>query len=100
MKDGVMIVNTARGPIICLDDLLSAMDEGKVVAAALDVVEFEPIEDPNHKLHQFDNLVITPHSAYYSVESSEQQHRLAAETVIQVLKGEMPYNIVHDTFND
>lgn len=95
MKDGVIIINTSRGSIICLDDLLEALETDKVKAAGLDVIEIEPITDSNSKVYQYDNLVITPHSAYNSVESSQNQHIMVAETVIKILKGELPSNVLN-----
>lgn len=94
MKDGVMIINTARGPIIKVHDLIAALESGKVMAVGLDVLEEEPIEQ-SHELLKFDNVVITPHSAYNSIESSAIQHKMVAETVIEVLEGGMPSNVVN-----
>ena len=58
MKDGVMIVNTSRGPIIAIDDLMEAVKEGKVKSAALDVVEGEPITVANHPLFETGELSV------------------------------------------
>ena len=58
MKDGVMIVNTSRGPIIAIDDLMEAVKSGKIKAAALDVVEGEPIVVPDHPLLKQDILYV------------------------------------------
>jgi D-3-phosphoglycerate dehydrogenase len=95
MKDGVIIINTARGPIIKIDDLLDALDSGKIRAAGLDVVENEPITDPSSRVLNYENLVITPHAAYNSVEASINQHTMVAETAVQVLNGKMPHNVVN-----
>ncbi|MEL7647252.1 MAG: C-terminal binding protein [Sedimentibacter sp.] len=95
MKDGVIIINTSRGPIISIDDLLEALKNKKVCAAGLDVVEIEPIKDPNCRIYNYENLVVTPHAAYNSVEASNNQHMKVAKTAVQVLNGEMPYNVVN-----
>lgn len=58
MKDGVMIVNTSRGPIIAIDDLMEAVKEGKVKSAALDVVEGEPITVANHPYLKLEELSV------------------------------------------
>lgn len=95
MKDGVMIINTARGPIVSQDALVAACKSGKVAAAGLDVVEKEPINDVNHPLYQCDNIIITPHVAYNTVEASDAQHIQACETAVVVLNGEVPFNRVN-----
>lgn len=96
MKDGVLIVNTARGPIINIYDLMEALESGKVKAAGLDVVEIEPIFDPESPVYKYDNLIINPHSAYNSVEASIEQHQKVAYSAIDVLvKNIMPYNAVN-----
>jgi len=95
MKDGVMIINTARGPIISQDALVAACKSGKVAAAALDVVEKEPINDVNHPLYQCDNIIVTPHVAYNTVEASDAMHIDAAKTAKVVMDGEVPVNRVN-----
>lgn len=96
MKDGVMIVNTARGPLIKLEDLLEGLKSGKVKAAALDVVETEPITDSNAELYNYENLIINPHTAYNSVEASIDLHQKIAYSAIDVLiKGIVPYNAIN-----
>lgn len=95
MKDGIIIVNTARGPIICEADLIEALKSGKVGAAGLDVVEFETITANDHPYASMDNVILTPHAAYSSVESTDDLHRKAAITAVTLCKGELPYN----TFN-
>ena len=96
MKDGVIILNTARGPIIKLDDLLEGLKSGKVVAAGLDVVETEPIKDPNAELYKYDTLIVNPHSAFNSVEAEYDQHAKVAQSAIDVVvKKIIPYNAVN-----
>lgn len=95
MKDGVMILNTSRGAIIALDDLVAALRSGKVAAAGLDVFEGEPITDLSHPMYQCETLVITPHMAYISVESSAVQHTEAAQAAVAVFRGDIPPNVVN-----
>ena len=63
IKDGVMIINTARGPLVVEKDLKDALNSGKVGGAALDVVSSEPIELENELL-KAKNCIITPHIAW------------------------------------
>lgn len=95
MKDNVMIVNTSRGPIISLDDLIEALRSGKVLAAGLDVLENEPLRNKDAEILKFDNVVITPHAAFNTIEATEELHRRVAETACNILKGEYPKNIVN-----
>lgn len=71
MKDGVMIINTARGQLIIEDDLLEAVKSKKVYAAALDVVATEPIGEDNVLLKE-KNIIITPHIAWATYESRKR----------------------------
>jgi D-3-phosphoglycerate dehydrogenase / 2-oxoglutarate reductase len=89
MKTGVMIINTARGPLIDEAALIAALDAGKVGAAALDVVANEPLAKDSPLLGR-DNVVLTPHTAFYSVEALQELQRKAAIDVARVLNGEPP----------
>jgi phosphoglycerate dehydrogenase-like enzyme len=89
MKNGVYIVNTARGKIIDQDALVNALKTGKVAAAGLDVFEDEPL-DPNNVLVSLDNVVLTPHLAASSEEAMERMAIQVAEGVLKVLIGEPP----------
>ena len=95
MKDGVMIVNTSRGSIIAIDDLMEAVKEGKVKSAALDVVEGEPITVANHPLFETGRIICSPHAAYNSVEAEQQMMEVLAQTATDVLNGKNPANIVN-----
>ena len=99
MKDGVYIVNTSRGPVVNTKDLMEALKSGKVKAAALDVLEEEPIFDKNFELYSFDQVIVNPHSAYNSAEAEYEQHKKVAETAIKVLlHDEVPYNTANKRF--
>jgi D-3-phosphoglycerate dehydrogenase len=89
MKDGVYIVNTARGRIIDQAALVEALKAGKVAGAALDVFEEEPL-DPDSPLASMDNVVLTPHLAASSEEAMRRMAVQVAEGVLKVLKGEAP----------
>jgi D-3-phosphoglycerate dehydrogenase len=89
MKKGAMIVNTARGPLIDEPALIAALDNGHLGGAALDVVASEPLPK-NSSLLGRDNLILTPHTAFYSVEALEELQTKCAADVARVLSGEPP----------
>ena len=89
MKKGALIVNTARGPLIDEPALIAALDSGQLGGAALDVVTNEPLPKDSPLLHR-DNVILTPHTAYYSVESLEELQTKCASDVARVLSGEKP----------
>ncbi|KML41269.1 C-terminal binding protein [Cytobacillus firmus] len=91
MKKNAVIINTARGPIIDEKALIEALEKGIIAGAALDVAEEEPISIDSPLLHM-DNVIITPHSAWYSEEAMVELRQKAAKNIVQVLKGEKtPY---------
>jgi D-3-phosphoglycerate dehydrogenase len=87
MKKGALIVNTARGPLIDEAALIAALDSGQLGGAALDVVAVEPLAKDSPLLGR-DNVIITPHTAFYSVEALEELQSKAASDVARVLSGE------------
>ncbi len=89
MKRGVLIVNTARGPLIDAAALVAALDAGQIGGAALDVLPIEPPE-PNSPLLHRDNVILTPHIGFYSVEALAELQTKAATDVARVLRGEQP----------
>ena len=88
VKQGAILVNTSRGPLIDLDALGEALQSGRLAAAALDVFDTEPI-DPA-RIEDIPNLIATPHMAYYSEEALQESQRKAATQVIKVLTGDQP----------
>ena len=64
MKSSAILINTARGPIIDEVALIAALQQGEIAAAGLDVIEKEPI-NPDSPLLQMDNVIVTPHNAWY-----------------------------------
>ncbi len=85
MKDGVRILNVARGPLLVDADLQAALDSGKVGGAALDVFQSEPITE--HPLFGYPNVVVTPHLGASTAEATDRAGYQAAEQVIAALTG-------------
>ncbi len=93
MKDGVMIINNSRGPLIVESDLRDALNSGKVAGAAVDVVSAEPISMDNPLLDAV-NCIITPHIAWAPKESRQRLMDLAVENLHAFLSG-APQNVVN-----
>ena len=92
MKDGVIIINSARGQLINEEALAAALKKGKVQAAGLDVVSEEPIKSTNPLL-KAPNCIITPHIAWASKEARRRLMDIAVDNVRQFLAG-TPANVV------
>ncbi|MCG8451819.1 MAG: D-2-hydroxyacid dehydrogenase [Spirochaetales bacterium] len=86
MKDGVIIINTSRGPLIVEQDLAEALETGKVYAAGLDVVSTEPIQKDNPLLGA-KNCFITPHIAWAPREARSRLMNIAVENLKGFLSG-------------
>jgi D-3-phosphoglycerate dehydrogenase len=99
MKQGAILVNTARGPIVSDDGLYRVLKDGWLGGAGLDDLEEEPAKlatwKPTHPLFTLDNVIITPHAAYYSEQSIATVRRFASEEVVRVLRGETPHSPVN-----
>ena len=93
MKDGVIILNNSRGPLIVEQDLADALNSGKVYAAGLDVVSTEPVKGDNPLLTA-KNCIITPHISWAPKESRQRLMDIAVENLNMFLKGE-PVNVVN-----
>lgn len=93
MKDGVMIINTSRGPLVVEQDLCDALNSGKVAGAAVDVVSAEPIAASNPLL-KAKNCIITPHIAWAPKESRTRLMKIAVENLAAYAAGK-PVNIVN-----
>ncbi len=93
MKDGVMIINDSRGPLIVEKDLREALDSGKVAGAALDVVSTEPIQADN-PLIGAKNVILTPHIAWAPKESRQRLMDIAAANLKAYVDG-APQNVVN-----
>lgn len=93
MKDGVLIVNNARGPLVNEADLAAALESGKVAGAALDVVSTEPIRGDNPLLHA-KNCILTPHISWAPIESRQRIMDCTVENAKAFLNG-TPTNVVN-----
>jgi len=93
MKPGAVIVNTSRGPVVDEAALAKALDAGQLAGAALDVLEMEP--PTSSPLFGRDNVILTPHTSFYSVEALEELQTKAAEEVVRVLSGQPPRSPVN-----
>ena len=89
MKKGAIIVNTARGPLLDEASLVAALDAGHLGGAGLDVVATEPLSKESPLLGR-SNVILTPHTAFYSVEALEELQTKCATDVAHVLSGERP----------
>jgi D-3-phosphoglycerate dehydrogenase len=93
MKPTAYLINTARGPIVDEAALARALDQKQLAGAALDVMEQEP--PANSPLFGRDNVILTPHTSFYSEESLVDLQTKAAEEVLRVLTGKPVRNPVN-----
>ena len=93
MRRGSVLVNTARGAVVNIDDLLAAFDAGTLDGAALDVLPVEP-PAPGHPILKHPRVLLTPHSAFYSVEAEKELRRKAAQNLIDWARSGRPRYVV------
>lgn len=93
MKDGVIIINTSRGPLVAEGDMVKALDSGKVGAYAADVVSIEPIA-PQNPLPKHERCLITPHIAWAPKAARERLMSIAVENLSAFSSGQ-PVNVVN-----
>lgn len=93
MRRGSILINTARGPVVDQEALIAALESGHLMGAGIDVFEREPLDDDRLRSHP--RVILTPHSAFYSVEGFIELRTKAAEEVRRVLQGEPPRNLVN-----
>lgn len=94
MKDGVIIVNTARGPVVDEADLVEAIRAGKVGGAGLDTFDNEPSINP--ELVAMENVILTPHIASATHEARYEYGKLAVEAILDTLSGQRPKHLVNE----
>lgn len=87
MKDGVILINTARGGLIDEKALMAGLDSGKIFAAGLDVNKTEPINDDSPLL-AYENIILTPHMGWGPVETRERLLHIGISNIQSFLKGE------------
>ena len=94
MKPTALLINTARGAIVDEDALLTALCENWIAGAALDVLTQEPPQ-LFHPLLALDNVIVTPHTAFYSEAATVELAQKAATHVAQVLSDQIPTNLIN-----
>ena len=93
MRPGSYIVNTARGAIVDIDDLLAALDSGILAGVGLDVLPVEPIPAESPLLGH-PKVILTPHAAFFSVQAEIELRRKAAQNIVTWLKAGRPDYVV------
>jgi D-3-phosphoglycerate dehydrogenase len=94
MKPTAILINTSRGPVVDEQALYRALVDRRLAGAALDVWEKEPVA-ADHPLLKLDNVIATPHAAYYSTAAVAQVPRRCGEEAARVLDGKRPLNVVN-----
>jgi D-3-phosphoglycerate dehydrogenase len=94
MKPTACLVNTSRGPVVDEGALVRALQEGKLAGAALDVFEEEPLA-ADSPLRRMDNVILTPHAAYFSSPAVAQVPKRCGEEIARLLLKERPINVVN-----
>jgi D-3-phosphoglycerate dehydrogenase len=94
MKPTAYLINTARGPLVDANALADALDGGLLAGAALDVLPQEPPPQDCRLLGR-DNVILTPHTGFYSEESLVDLQAKASEEIVRVISGQAPRNAVN-----
>ncbi len=94
MKPTAFLINCSRGPVVDTAALVRALDERKIAGCALDTIDPEPLPEP-HPLRGRENVIITPHAAWYSEKAMVGLQEGAPNEVRRVLTGEWPVNVVN-----
>jgi D-3-phosphoglycerate dehydrogenase len=94
MKPTACLINTSRGPVVDEQAIIRALQEQWIAGAALDVQEHEP-PAPDNPLSHLDNVILTPHAAYYSTAAVAKVPQRCGEEVARVLTGQRPLHVVN-----
>jgi len=94
MQPTAFLINCSRGPIVDTDALVRALDANRIAGCALDVTDPEPLPDP-HPLRGRENVILNPHTAWYSEQALAGLQAGAPNEVRRVLSGEWPLNVVN-----
>ena len=94
MKSTSVVINTARGPIIKTEDLITALQKGIIAGAGIDVYEKEP-PPRNSELYKMDNVILTPHIAWYSEEGGWDIRYMIMDDVRAFLEGRLPQFVIN-----
>ena len=94
MRPEAFLINAARGPLIDEDALYVALRDGAIAGAGLDVM-VDNVPPRDHPLFSLDNIIVTPHVAFFSQESTLELEQRAAAEVVSVMQGRMPDNLVN-----
>lgn len=95
IRPGLVLVNTSRGGLVDLAALDVALEDGRIAAAGLDVLEDEPNPDLTRALFKRPNVLLTPHLAWYSLEARRDLALQAAEEAWRYISGGRPRNLVN-----
>jgi phosphoglycerate dehydrogenase-like enzyme len=99
MKQGAVLVNTARGAVVNVDDLVASLESGRLDGAALDVLPQEP-PPAGHALLSHPRVLLTPHTAFYSVEAERELRRKAAQNLVDWARTGRPRYVVVEGRNE
>ena len=94
MKSTAYVINCARGDFIDEQALVTALTQGYIAGAALDVLQTEAV-GLEHPLLKFENVIINPHAAYYSEQSKFKYRRRPYEEIARIIKGEWPQWLIN-----
>ena len=94
MKPSAYLINTARGSIVDEPALIRALQDKRIAGAGIDVFEKDPI-DPDNALLKMDNVIVTPHSAFYCDASLKRLRISVGQEAVLVARGEWPKNVVN-----